>query len=79
MDTPLREAVRAILYRERGKATLSNVIATLRHQGWKKLGAVEDFETWCIEQGFHIEHHYKDAAKTIRTRTFVTLPEKEAA
>ena len=77
IDPKLVTAIRAIIYRESGKAPLSLVISKLRITGWTKLGSTDDFAEKCKQAGFEIEHHYKKGDATQVTRTFVKLQEEE--
>lgn len=79
LEPKLINAVRSIIYRERGKATLSLVISSLRNLGWTRLGDVDDFAQKCKNAGFQIEHQYKKTDPGTITRTFVKLSEDEEA
>lgn len=79
MEAELNKAVRTILFREKGKATISNVISSLRNMGWKKLGSVDDFEKQCSEAGYQIENQFKTKdGKQVKTRTYIVLQEELA-
>lgn len=80
MDEKLKSSIRAILYREGGKSSVSHILSCLRNKGWKKLGPGENFAQLCEQAGFPIEHmHREENGVRITTRTFVCLPEWEIA
>ena len=76
MNDKLKQAVLAIVYREKCKAPISTVIATLRNAGWTKLGTVDEFAKKCESGGFEIEHSTPDQKVK---RTFVKILEEENA
>ena len=75
MNDQLKQAVRAIVYREKCKAPISTVISKLRNAGWKKLGTVDDFAKQCQLSGFTIEHSPPEQKVK---RTFVGIMEEHA-
>lgn len=78
MDDKLKNAVRSIVYREHGRASLSHVISTLRLSGWTKLGDVNQFAQKCELAGFVIAHQYKEKNNTkVIVRTFICVPEEQ--
>lgn len=79
VDPKLAAAIRAVIFRESGRAPLSVVISKLRIQGWTRLGATDLFAQKCEQAGFKIEHQYKKGDPTTIARTFVVLAEEELA
>ncbi len=80
MNDKVKAAIRTVLYRESGKTTISNMLSTLRVMGYTHLGSAEEFAAHCKADGYRIEYQYKKADPNGKpTRTFILLPEMEAA
>jgi hypothetical protein len=80
LNDKVKNAIRTVLYRESGKTTVSNMLATLRNMGYTHLGNADEFSAQCKENGYRIEYQYKKSDPNGKpSRTFILLPVMEAA